>query len=69
MKTNSREVFIRVQNIKEIIDTLTQIEKHQTKINTIIPKIEELKEKEVSILEGWSTKLDEIEGEIQHLTL
>ena len=69
MKTNSREVFIRDQNIKEIIDTLTQIEKHQTNINTIIPKIEKLREKETSILEDWNSKLSEIEDEIQHLTL
>lgn len=69
MKTNSREVFIRVQNIKEIVDILTQIEKHQNNINKLIPTIEELRDKETTILEDWNSKLDEIEDEIQHLTL
>lgn len=69
MKASSREVFIKIQNIKEIINVLVEIEKTQNKINSIIPQIEELKEKEEVILEHWLTQLEEIEDGIEHLTL
>ena len=70
MKDNAREVFIRIQNIKEIINTLKEIEKIQTNINSILPEIESLKvREEEEIMENWTSQLSEIEEDIYHITL
>ncbi|MFP4402092.1 MAG: hypothetical protein ACLFPL_02575 [Candidatus Nanoarchaeia archaeon] len=69
MKNNAKEVFIRIQNIKEIIHTLKEIEKIQTNVNDLLPQIETLKVKEEEIMENWTSQLSEIEEDIYHITL
>ncbi|MCH8519452.1 MAG: hypothetical protein LAT82_01725 [Nanoarchaeota archaeon] len=69
MNRNQREVFIRVQNIKEIVGILEQIEESQNIVKALIPKIEEVKQKEELILNNWMNHLEEIDEKVEHLTL
>lgn len=69
MKDNAREVFIRIQNAKEIIQTLKEIESIQNNVNNLLPEIESLKVKEEEVMENWMSQLEEIDEDIYHLTL
>ncbi|MFT4244526.1 MAG: hypothetical protein ACMXYB_03680 [Candidatus Woesearchaeota archaeon] len=69
MNRNQREVFIRVQHIKEIVSILEEIESSQMKVKNLIPIIEEQKQKEEMVLNNWITHLEEIDEKIEHLTL
>ena len=69
MNRNQREVFIRVQHIKEIVSILEEIESSQMRIKNLIPIIEEHKQKEELVLNNWLTHLEEVDEKIEHLTL
>ena len=69
MNRNQREVFIRVQHIKEIVSILEEIETSQQKIKQLIPAIEEHKQREELVLSNWMGYLEEIDEKIEHLTL
>ena len=69
MNRNQREVFIRVQHIKEIVSILEEIENSQRKIKNLIPEIEQAKQREELVLNNWMSHLEEIDEKIEHLTL
>ena len=69
MNRNQREVFIRVQHIKEIVSILEEIENSQQRIRKLIPAIEEHKQREELVLNNWTGYLEEIDEKIEHLTL
>lgn len=69
MNRNQREVFIRVQHIKEIVSILEEIENSQQRIRKLIPAIEEHKQREELVLNNWMGYLEEIDEKIEHLTL
>lgn len=69
MTTNAKEVFIRFQNVQEIVLTLEQIKEVQDNLNTMFLNIENLKVQEEKILENWMLQLEELDEKVEYLAL
>lgn len=66
---NSKEVFIRLQNIKEIVDLLDSIKSSQDSMHQLFSEVESLKSQELKIFEHWSSQLEDLDDKMEYLVL
>ncbi len=60
-------VFIKIDEYKEIIDTISLIKAKINESKNLIKQINDLKNEEDNELEVWSNELDEIERKIHYV--
>lgn len=61
------QVFVKVDNYKDVLRTVGLIKEKLNKAKDTLAKVKELKNQEDSELEGWSSKLSEIESKIENI--
>ena len=66
---NSKEVFIRLQNIKEIVELLDSIKCSQDSMHQLFSEVESLKSQELKIFEHWSSQLEDLDEKMEYLVL
>lgn len=59
------QVFVKIDEYKDILRTVGLIKSKLNDAKTTLQKVKELKSQEDAELEGWSSKLGEIEGKIE----
>ena len=69
MNVNSKEVFIRLKNVQEIVSLLEEIKSSQDNLNEMFSKVDSLKSKEERILENWMSQLEDLDEKVEHLAL
>lgn len=69
MNVSSKEVFIRLKNVQEIVSLLEEIKSSQDNLNEMFSKVDSLKSKEERILENWMSQLEDLDEKVEHLAL
>ncbi|MEM4703297.1 MAG: hypothetical protein QXP53_02330 [Candidatus Pacearchaeota archaeon] len=62
-----KPIFIRVENFKEIVETILALEKRLDDLESIISKLEEIKEKEAQELANWQQEIQDIKDQLKVL--
>ncbi|MEM4641227.1 MAG: hypothetical protein QXW65_01785 [Candidatus Pacearchaeota archaeon] len=62
-----KPVFIRIENFKEIVETILSIGKRLQELEEIISKLEEIKQKEAEKLEEWREEIQELKEQLKVL--
>jgi len=69
MNNKKREIFIRVENISQIIRFMENIKKREEILSSNFRDYEILSKEENKIFENWPNYLDEINQKLNHITL
>jgi len=59
------QVFVKIDEYKDVLRTVGLIKSKLNDAKTTLQKVKELKSQEDAELEGWGSKLGEIEGKIE----
>ncbi len=69
MVSRIREIYIRINNVKEIITLLEEIKAKQNEIKELFREIDEIIGIESKIIDEWGSTLDEILLKVDHITI
>ncbi|MEC8339776.1 MAG: hypothetical protein VXZ40_04060 [Nanoarchaeota archaeon] len=69
MIEKKREIFIKLQNIAQVVSLLEEIKELEEKTKQSFRTYESLNTQENRIYENWSTYLEDIEQKLDHITL
>jgi len=64
---SKKDVFIKIERIKEIIQTLEDIDKTNKEIELLIRDIDNLSAMEQKILENWGNYLEDINLKLEQV--
>ena len=64
---SSIQVFVKIEEYKEILDILDVIRNKIDKAKGTLAKISELKDEEDQKIESWSRNLDEVEKKVNFI--
>ncbi len=59
------QVFVKIDEYKDVLRTVGLIKSKLNDAKTTLQKVKELKAQEDAELEGWGSKIGEIEGKIE----
>ncbi|MCB9362410.1 hypothetical protein H6504_03155 [Candidatus Woesearchaeota archaeon] len=60
-------IFVKIDEYKEVLDTISLVKAKITEAKTILEKINELKNAEDTELEVWTNELEEVQRKVQHI--
>lgn len=66
---HSKEVFIKLEQVKEVAHLLESIKMGQDKIRNLFSVIDDLKSKEEIILNNWIETIDDVNDKIESIVL
>ncbi|MFW5704817.1 MAG: hypothetical protein ACOCXG_03145 [Nanoarchaeota archaeon] len=69
MEYRKREIYIRLENIKDIVKLLHEIHDEQDKINTLMKKYSDICDEETKALENWRNFIEDIDIKIDRVSL
>lgn len=69
MVDRRREIFIKLDNIKEITNTLSSVKEKEEELKKLFALYDNLSFHEDKIFENWNNYLDEISQNLDHITL
>ena len=69
MDIRKRDVFIRLDNIAKIVETLTEIKTQEDTLKNLFKEYDSLNQEETKIFENWKTYYDDISQKLDHITL
>lgn len=69
MVERKREIFIKLDNVKEIVEVLAQIKAEQDELRKLFSEYDRLNLEESKIFESWSNNYEEITQKLDHITL
>lgn len=69
MIEKKREIFIKLQNVTQIVTLLEEIKELEENTKKSFRTYESLNIEENKIFENWSTYLEDIEQKLDHITL
>ena len=69
MKSNSKEVFIKLQHITEIVEILEQIKSSHDRLKEMFSKVDSLRIEEEKVIEQWVNHLEDINEKMEYLAL
>jgi uncharacterized coiled-coil DUF342 family protein len=67
MKKEGAQIFVKIDEYKEILELVNSIKSKLEESRETLNKINELKNDEDSELDLWNTELEEIEKRIEHI--
>ena len=67
MSNQEMPVFVKIDEYKDILDVIELMRGKIAQANSVLGKINELKNEEDTELELWKTNLREIEGKIEEI--
>jgi Ca2+-binding EF-hand superfamily protein len=69
MLDKKREIYIKIDNISEIINKLESIKKKEDKLKELFKIYDKLESDEKQIFENWTYYLEDISEKLNHLSL
>lgn len=69
MVERKREIFIKLNNVAEIVDLLVEIKTQQEQLRKVFLEYDQLSLEESKIFENWSNNYEEISQRLDHITL
>ena len=69
MNANAKEVFIRFEKVKEVVEILSEIKKSQESLKEIFHHIDTLKAREEKMFDNWNNQLEDMDEKIEHIVL
>lgn len=69
MVDRKREIFIKLNNVKEIVDTLSSIKEKEDELKKLFAMYDKLSFHEEKTFENWTNYLDDISQKLDHVTL
>lgn len=64
-----REIFIKLDNIAEIVDFLTEIKHQQAHLEKLFERYDKLNGAESKTFENWNNYLEDVSQKLEHITL
>ncbi len=65
--TGEMPVFVKIEEYKDVLDVIELIKDKLVQANTLLGRVNELKNEEDSELERWKSNLEEIERKIDDI--
>lgn len=69
MIDKKREIYIRLQQVEQVVDLLGKIKKHQDQLRKCFDAYDQLAFQEDKVFENWSGYLESINQKIDHINL
>jgi len=69
MATRKREIFIKLEEISQIIEILESIKSNELALKENFNNFDNLKANEDKISDNWNNYLEEINQKLNHITL
>lgn len=69
MVDRKREIFIKLDNVKEIVETLSSIKEKEDELKKLFSVYDKLSFHEDKTFENWNNYLDDISQKLDHVTL
>lgn len=69
MIDRKREIFIRLEEVSNIIEILTEIKKKEDLLKSLFKDYDNLNSQENKIFENWSYYLEDLMQKLDHVTL
>lgn len=69
MLERKREIYIRLENVKEIVETIEEIKKLESELRKKFLKVESLNIQENRLFENWNSYYEDIVQKLDHVTL
>jgi DNA repair exonuclease SbcCD ATPase subunit len=69
MIEKKREIYTKVEKIKEIVEIMSNIKDKEEEINELFALYDKLNLEENKLFENWSNYLDDIVQKLDHVTL
>jgi uncharacterized coiled-coil DUF342 family protein len=69
MIDRKRDIYIRINKVKEIVEKLDEIKKKEADLKELFILYDKLSKAENDIFENWSSYIEEFSERMDHLTL
>lgn len=69
MVERKRDIFIKLDNVKEIVEILIEIKAEQDELRKLFSEYDRLTLEESKIFENWTNYYEEISQKLDHITL
>jgi predicted transcriptional regulator len=69
MMDKKREIFTRIEKVKEISDLLKEIKTQQTELNELFTLYDRINLEENKLFENWNYSLEEVVQKLDYITL
>ena len=69
MVDKKRDIFIKIQNVENILEVLTNIKKQEEYLTQLFEGYDSLNIEENKIFDNWSNNLEEVIQRLEHVTL
>ena len=67
--TRKKEIYVQLQNPKEISDILKEIRKESEGIKKLFEQYDKLNLEENQVFDNWSNYIEEFSEKLEHITL
>ena len=64
-----RDIFIKVERIREIAELVDKIKKDEDDLRRLFERYDKLNLEENKVFENWSGYIEDIEQKLEHVTL
>ncbi|MFH1591221.1 MAG: hypothetical protein ABIC95_04815 [archaeon] len=65
METNNGPFFVKIDEFKNIVDTLKQMKSKVDEANKLLDQLSELKTKEEAAIDEWKQQLDDVSRRVE----
>ena len=69
MVEKTRDIYIRINKINDIIETLEKIDEKNSYLKNLFKTYDNLNIKENNLFENWNNNMEEIVQKIEHVSL
>ena len=69
MLDRKREIFIKIENIKDVVETLERIKKLEEDLKKKFARVDSLILEENKVFENWNSYYEDIVQKLDHVTL
>ena len=69
MLGKKREIFIKLDNTKEIVDLMKEIKKEEETLKKLFDKYDKLNAEENRLFENWNNHLEDVVQKLDHVSL
>lgn len=69
MIDKKRDIFIKIEKVREIVDILNEIKVYEEELKSLFNKYDKLDQTENKIFENWSLSLEDTINKLDQITL
>lgn len=69
MIEKKREIFIKLENMKEIVDVMSEIREKEDKLKELFYAVDKINIDEGKLVENWGNYAEEVLQRLDHITM